>query len=129
MLFETVSRSLENQCWRQNNFLLTEEKFKFLVHAEDGVPWLASTDQEVSKLVENVTKAGGLYPDESFTILTHISVQCEGSNKWRFSSTAGSASRFPAFLNGASFVIIFQPQLSGCKETSPQVKVELKILS
>ena len=88
---ELSYRSLDNQCWRLNNFLLDEDNFKFLVHSEDGVPWLGSSDQEMSNLVEDVTKAGGLYPDESFMILTNISVQCQGGDKWGFSTSAGGA--------------------------------------
>ena len=89
---ELSYRSLDNQCWRLNNFLLDEEKFKLLVHSEGGVPWLASTDQEMSQLVEDVTKSGGLYPDERFTILTSISVQCQGGDRWNVSTTDGAAS-------------------------------------
>ena len=85
-------RSLDNQCWRLNNFLLEEEKFKFLVHSEGGVPWLGSSDLEMSNLVEDVTKAGGFYPDERFTTLTSISVQCQGADRWNVSSADGAAS-------------------------------------
>ena len=91
-LLKLSYRSLDNQCWRLNNFLLDEDKFKFLVHSEGGVPWLGSSDKEMSNLVEAVTKAGGLYPDESFTILTNISVQCQGGDKWNVSTTDGAAS-------------------------------------
>ena len=96
------------------------------------MPWLGSSDKEMSNLVEAVTKAGGLYPDESFTILTNISVQCQGGDKWNFSTTTGAA-RFATYYNPESSVIylhsaLFQLQLAGCQETSPQVKVELNIL-
>ena len=68
------------------------------------MPWLGSSDQEMSNLVEDVTKAGGLYPDESFTILTNISVQCQGGDKWSFSTSAGGA-RFAPYYNRESSVI------------------------
>ena len=115
--FPTISpklkfcRSVENQCWRLNNFLLDEEKFKFLVHSEAGVPWLAGSDQEISKLVEDVTKAGGFYPDKSFTILTNISVQCQGREKWEFLSTKGS-DRFPTHFSSESSVTYTGPYFS-----------------
>ena len=89
---------MENQCWKQNNFLLSEEKFKFLVHSQDGKPWLAASEQEMSQLVEDVTKAGGFYPDEKFTVLSNISVQCQGADQWNFTSTEG-LTRFGGHFN------------------------------
>ena len=89
---------MDNQCWKEKNFLLNEEKFKFLVHSEAGKPWLAGSDPEMSQLVEDVTKAGGFYPEEKFTILTNISVQCLGGDQWNFSTTDGSA-RFATHFN------------------------------
>ncbi len=86
---------MENQCWKETNLLLEEEKFKFLVHSEGGKPWLAASEEEMSQLVEDVTKAGGFYPDEKFTVLSQISVQCQGADLWNFSSTDGS-DRFAA---------------------------------
>ena len=93
-----LSRSLDNQCWSERNFLLNEEKFKFLVHSDDGEPWLATTDQEISKLVEDLTKTRGLQTTEKFTVLTNISVQCQGGDKWNFSSTDGS-DRLPSHFD------------------------------
>ena len=82
--FIFVFRSLENQCWRVKNFLKTEEEFKFLLHEEDGLKWLAGSDREISDLVENVTKSNGFYEDETFVTPARISVECLGNDKWRF---------------------------------------------
>ena len=91
------------------NFLLDEEKFKFLVHSEDGKPWLAGSERKLAKLVEDITKAGGFYPDGSFTVLTNIAVQCQGGDKWKFSNSDGSArlpSQFREAVNVEKDVII-----------------------
>ena len=80
----SIFRSVNNQCWRIKNTLINEEKFKFLLHAEKNVAWLGQTDQEISKMVENVTKTGGFYKNKTFDILTTISVQCTGNDTWKF---------------------------------------------
>ena len=46
--------------------------------------WLGETDEEMSKMVENVTKAGGFYQDKTFDILSSITVQCTGNDQWEF---------------------------------------------
>ena len=117
-----LSSSLENQCWKVNNFLLDDTKFKFLVHSEAGQTWLAGDEAEISQLVEDVTKAGGFYPTESFTVLTNISVQCQGNDKWNFSTTNGSE-RLASDCESSIIltVRIFQLQLIGCQGTSTQV--------
>ena len=71
------------------------------------MPWLAGSDQEISQLVEGLTKAGGFYPDESFTVLSSISVQCQGQDRWNFSSTDGSA-RFPTQFKPESSVSLLR---------------------
>ena len=63
---------------------MIDDKFKFLLHSEDKVAWLGGTDQETSDMVENVTKAGGLYKDRTFDIRSSISVQCTGNDQWKF---------------------------------------------
>ena len=65
------------------------------------MPWLAGSDQEMSQLVEDLTKAGGFYPDGSFTVLSNISVQCQGEERWTFSMT-DEAARFPTQFNPES---------------------------
>ena len=118
---------MDNHCWKETNFLLDEEKFKFLVHSEAGKPWLAGTEQEMSQLVEDVTKAGGFYPADKFTVLTNISVQCQGGDKWNFSTTEGSA-RFAGHFNCSGIftpdLTIFQLQLSEREGTFPQVSCQ-----
>ena len=119
---------MDNQCWKETNFLLNEEKFKFLVHSEAGKPWLAGSDPEMSQLVEDVTKAGGFYPEEKFTVLTNISVQCLGGDQWNFSTTDGSArfaTHFTVIYTSDSTSTIFQLQLSGRQGPSAQVSSPL----
>ena len=77
---------MDNQCWKDTILLLDEEKFKFLVHSDDGGPWLATTDQEMSKLVEEIDKEMGqatefvvhtlsTYPDTNTSLKMEVGIE------------------------------------------------------